>query len=105
MDRNMRHAPFTSDRARRARANETREMRQWAERLELTTQVPQDILHLMAREDGKQMEIMMKNMGLDGKATTDAEGGGEGGKGLEEGMRDMKLESEAMNGTMEKTQG
>jgi hypothetical protein len=52
----------------------------------------------MAKEVGKQMEIIMKNLEL--------EGNGEGvEKGLEEGMRDKNLGQERMDETEGKTGG
>lgn len=64
--------------------------------MKLNRPLPRDILPLMA-EEGKQMEIMMKNVGLDGKDGKGGKGGGVEGKGFEEGVRDMKLGQEGMD--------
>jgi hypothetical protein len=48
-----------------ARAHETSEMKQWAQELSLNKPIPKDLLPLLAKDDAKQMEIVLKNMSLD----------------------------------------
>jgi hypothetical protein len=47
------------------RACETSEMKQWAQELRVNKPIPKDILPLLAKDDAKQMEIVLKNMSLD----------------------------------------
>lgn len=44
------------------RAQETSEMRQWAENLKLNKPIPRDLLPLLAKDGAKQLEIVMKHM-------------------------------------------
>jgi hypothetical protein len=57
------HNP-TSSFAQQCRAIETAEMRKWAEDFKLNNSIPKDILPLLAKDDAKQLEIVMKNMSL-----------------------------------------
>jgi hypothetical protein len=40
-------------------------MKQWAQELRVNKPIPKDILPLLAKDDAKQMEIVLKNMSLD----------------------------------------
>ncbi|EAT90465.1 hypothetical protein HBI56_049860 [Parastagonospora nodorum] len=44
------------------RAQETSEMRRWAETLKLNKPIPRDVLPLLAKDGAKQLEIVMKHM-------------------------------------------
>ncbi|KAH7081042.1 hypothetical protein FB567DRAFT_449165 [Paraphoma chrysanthemicola] len=43
---------------------EVAEMKQWAESLEVNAPIPRDLLPLLAKDDVKQMEIVMREMSL-----------------------------------------
>lgn len=49
----------------RARANDHEEMRQWAISLKINKLIPMDLLPILAKDNAKQMEIVMKNMNLE----------------------------------------
>jgi hypothetical protein len=57
------HNP-TSSFAQQCCAIETGEMRKWAKNLKLNNPIPKDLLPLLAKDDAKQLEIVMKNMSL-----------------------------------------
>jgi hypothetical protein len=84
MDHERRDAPTKDDDATRyskaatpcgrtlvdnARAHETSEMKQWAQELNVNKPIPKDLLPLLAKDDAKQMGIVLKNMSLDRKGT------------------------------------
>jgi hypothetical protein len=45
-------------------ACEVSEMKTWAENFKLSTPIPQDLVPLLAKDDGKQLEIVMNNVSL-----------------------------------------
>jgi hypothetical protein len=47
------------------RALEHSEMKQWAEGLKIKKPISRDLLPILAKDDDKQMEILMKNTSLD----------------------------------------
>jgi hypothetical protein len=52
-----------------ARACETSEIKKWAQELRLDKPLPRGLLPLLAKDDAKQMEIVLKNMSLDRRQT------------------------------------
>jgi hypothetical protein len=46
------------------RAEETSEMKKWAEAFKVEKPIPQDLLPILSKNEVKQMEIVMKNMNL-----------------------------------------
>jgi hypothetical protein len=71
MDHNMSnvrpsdHALITDDTPDRCtRQKEVHEMKQWVDNLILSTPLPRDLLSLLAKDDTKQMEIVLRNMSL-----------------------------------------
>lgn len=47
------------------RASEMSEMRQWAKELRVNKPIPKDLLPLLAKDNAKQLEIVLNNMSLD----------------------------------------
>jgi hypothetical protein len=47
------------------RASKTNEMRQWAEGYKVNKPIPSDLLLLLAKDEAKQMKLVMKNMSLE----------------------------------------
>jgi hypothetical protein len=48
----------------RNRATEVSEMKAWAEHTKVDMPIPRDLLPLLARDDVKQIEIVMRHVGL-----------------------------------------
>jgi hypothetical protein len=46
------------------RVAELKEMKQWAQQLNINNPIPKDLLPILAKDDNKQMEILMKNTSL-----------------------------------------
>jgi hypothetical protein len=46
-------------------ATEVAEMKQWVESIKLNTPIPRDLLPLLAKDDAKQMEIVLRHMSLE----------------------------------------
>jgi hypothetical protein len=44
-------------------------MKQWAQELSVNKPIPKDLLPLLAKDDAKQMGIVLKNVNLDRKGT------------------------------------
>jgi len=68
MDHDMPDAPRTrlaDTNITRDRAREVSEMKQWAENLKLGAPIPRDLLPLLAKDDAKQLEIVLRNMRLE----------------------------------------
>jgi hypothetical protein len=52
-----------------ARASDVDEMKQWAQGFKVNKPIPVDLLPILARDNVKQMEIVMKNMSLGERKT------------------------------------
>ncbi|KAF2828071.1 hypothetical protein CC86DRAFT_381033 [Ophiobolus disseminans] len=64
MDKAMPDAPHHTPTRTAERASQVREMKQWAENLRLGVPIPRDLLPLLAKDDAKQMEIVLRNLRL-----------------------------------------
>jgi hypothetical protein len=49
------------------RASDVNELKQWAEGFKINKPIPIDLLPILAKNDAKQMEIVMKNVSLRGR--------------------------------------
>ncbi|KAF1943930.1 hypothetical protein EJ02DRAFT_452964 [Clathrospora elynae] len=56
--------PDTNRVADGIRAKDLSEMRQWSEGITINKPIPRDLLPILAKDDAKQLEIIMKNMSL-----------------------------------------
>jgi hypothetical protein len=65
MDHEMPNAPRAAIPQSRDRATEVREMKAWAKDTKVDMPIPRDLLPLLARDDVKQMEIVMRHVGLE----------------------------------------
>jgi hypothetical protein len=52
-----------------ARASDVDEMKQWAQGFKVNKPIPVDLLPTLAKDNAKQMEIVMKNMSLGERKT------------------------------------
>ncbi|KAH7401217.1 hypothetical protein BKA66DRAFT_405370 [Pyrenochaeta sp. MPI-SDFR-AT-0127] len=48
-----------------ARATEMRDLKQWSDSIQIITPIPKDLLPILAKDEVKQMEIVLKTMKLE----------------------------------------